>query len=172
MRGGRWSGGFSGAISDSRGYSLPIYEYRCEDCVIGFERLVQGFPDSTSAPQSCPQCAGSQTRRLISRIALLTGGSVGIGRAAYPTSWQDTGGANPDALKYWRTRVEREQREEVKHPELGGLRQATAERRWAERQPPAPPASTPAAAKTASQPAPAPAAAQKHPHSHPHRHGG
>jgi putative FmdB family regulatory protein len=150
---------------------LPIYEYRCDDCTIVFERLVQGFSDAGSAPQSCPQCVGSQTRRLISRIALLTGGSVGLGRAAYPTSWQDTGGANPDALKYWRKRVEREQREETKHPELAGLRQATAERRWAATQPPAPPASTNATPKTASAPGPA-AAAHKHPHSHPHPHVG
>lgn len=153
--------------------ALPIYEYRCEDCVIVFERLVQGFSDSVSAsaPQSCPQCAGSQTRRLISRISLLTGGSVGIGRAAYPTSWQDTGGGNPDALKYWRTRVEREQREEGKHPELSGLRRETAERRWAAKQPPTPPTPVAASATAASRPAaPAPAAARKHPHPHSHPH--
>ena len=146
---------------------MPIYEYRCEDCVMVFERLVQGFPDATVAPQSCPQCAGSQTRRLISGIALLTGGAVGSGRAAYPTSWQDTGGAHPDALKYWRTRVEREQREEAKHPELAGLRQATAERRWAATQPPA---ATTAVPTAESARATTPAGSHKHPHSHPHPH--
>lgn len=151
---------------------MPIYEYRCDDCSIDFERLVQGFPDSPSAPQSCPSCAGAQTRRRISRIALLTGGSVGIGRAAYPTSWQDTGGANPDALKYWRKRVEREQREETQHPELSGLRQQTAERRWAAEQPPAPPVPPAAAESMSRPPPPAPATAHKQPHSHPHPHVG
>jgi len=42
----------------------------------------------------------------------------GPGRAAWPTSWADTNGGDPETLHYWRKRIEREAELEEKYPEL------------------------------------------------------
>jgi hypothetical protein len=66
----------------------------------------------------CPACGNGETQRLISSFAV--GGRVnpGPGRAAWPTSWNDTNGGDPETLRYWRKRIEREARLEEKYPEL------------------------------------------------------
>lgn len=110
---------------------MPIYEYRCSVCDLEFELIVRGFANDESDSQTkCPSCSNSQVVRLISQIALLNGGNVGIGRAAYPTAWDQTGGGNGETIKYWQSRVEREQKEEAKHPELVGIRHGLAESKW------------------------------------------
>jgi putative FmdB family regulatory protein len=46
---------------------MPIYEYRCEACERRFERLIP-FAERDTA-QSCPTCASSKTRVLVSSFA-------------------------------------------------------------------------------------------------------
>lgn len=96
---------------------MPIYEYRCQACGTVFSLLLQHYGDAAN-PQPCSDCGSSRTRRLISLFAV--GGRVnpGPGRAAWPTSWEDTNGADPETLRYWRKRIEREARLEEKYPEL------------------------------------------------------
>ena len=96
---------------------MPIYEFRCLECDEVFSRL---FLLSTDAGASvpCSACGSDQTQRLISSFAI--GGRVdpGPGRAAWPTAWNDTNGGDPETLRYWRNRIEREARLEEKYPEL------------------------------------------------------
>lgn len=93
--------------------------------------ILRGFANKDSdAHTKCPSCSNTQVVRLISQVALLTGGNVGIGRAAYPTAWDQTGGGDSEVIKYWQSRVEREQKEEIKHPELSGIRHGIAESKW------------------------------------------
>lgn len=110
---------------------MPIYEYRCADCDRRFERMVRGFAtDQIDANGSCPECSSKDVVRLISRVAFHGGGNIGIGRAAYPTAWDQTNGGDAKTVKYWQSRVEREQREEAKHPELVSLRHDQAMSKW------------------------------------------
>src|SRR2546430_10435450 len=96
---------------------MPIYEYRCLDCGEVFSHLALTFTDA-SGQRPCPVCGGKQARRLMSTFTV--GGRVdpGPGRAAWPTSWNDTNGGDPETLRYWRKRIEREARLEEKYPEL------------------------------------------------------
>ena len=96
---------------------MPIYEYRCLDCGEVFSHLVLTFTDE-SGQRPCPVCGGEQARRLMSTFTV--GGRVdpGPGRAAWPTSWNDTNGGDPETLRYWRKRIEREAKLEEKYPEL------------------------------------------------------
>jgi putative FmdB family regulatory protein len=96
---------------------MPMYEYRCEECGEVFSVLLRHYAEGAE-PQSCPGCSGRQTRRLVSLFAV--GGRVnpGPGRAAWPTSWEDTNGGDPETLRYWRRRIEREARLEEQYPEL------------------------------------------------------
>ena len=96
---------------------MPIYEYRCLDCGEVFSHLVLTFTGA-STQKPCPACGGEQARRLMSTFTL--GGKVdpGPGRTAWPTSWNDTNGGDPETLRYWRNRIEREAKLEEKYPEL------------------------------------------------------
>ncbi len=96
---------------------MPIYEYRCLECSAVFSHLVLTFTDA-SGQRLCPVCGGEQARRLMSTFTV--GGRVdpGPGRTAWPTSWNDTNGGDPETLRYWRKRIEREAKLEEKYPEL------------------------------------------------------
>ncbi len=96
---------------------MPIYEYRCLNCGEVFSHLFLRSTDATGQ-EPCSACGSEHTRRLISSFAI--GGRVdpGQGRAAWPTTWEDTNGADPETLHYWRHRIEREARLEEKYPEL------------------------------------------------------
>ena len=96
---------------------MPIYEYRCLDCGAAFSRLLLNA-SRTADEEPCMRCGSEQTKRLYSSFAI--GGKVkpGPGRAAWPTSWNDTNGGDPEMLNYWRHRIEHEARLEEKYPEL------------------------------------------------------
>lgn len=44
---------------------MPLYEYRCENCKVEFERLVRGAEDVT-----CPTCGSAGVQRLLSLFAV------------------------------------------------------------------------------------------------------
>jgi putative FmdB family regulatory protein len=94
---------------------MPIYEYRCLECGEAFSRLLQA---SQANQGSCTRCGSEQTKRLYSSFAVGGKAKPGPGRAAWPTSWNDTNGGDPETLSYWRHRIEREARLEEKYPEL------------------------------------------------------
>ncbi len=96
---------------------MPIYEYRCLQCGEIFSHLFLRSIDTVGQMQ-CSACGSEQTRRLISSFAIGGKADPGPGRAAWPTSWDDTNGADRDTLRYWRHRIEREAQLEEKYPEL------------------------------------------------------
>lgn len=110
---------------------MPIYEYECVDCTKRFERLV---PISASTPSRC-DCGSLSVRRLVSRPGVVRRLDVGLGRAAYPTSWEETGGGDRETVLHWQKRVEQERKQEAKSPELVALRAATADKRWQQAHP-------------------------------------
>jgi putative FmdB family regulatory protein len=99
------------------GIAVPIYEYRCRACGAVFSRLFRRYADATPH-ELCPECGADQTQRLMSSFAVSGHVDPGPGRAAWPTSWEDTRGGDPETLRYWRRRIERESRLEEKYPEL------------------------------------------------------
>ncbi len=59
---------------------MPIYEYRCSDCDVKFEKLVPLSRADEQPP--CPQCAGENTRKLLSTFAAVRGSSNGFAESA------------------------------------------------------------------------------------------
>lgn len=53
---------------------MPIYEYRCEDCGIQFERLAS-WKDAQQV--SCSECDSPNVKRLLSIFATLIPSSAG-----------------------------------------------------------------------------------------------
>src|SRR5437762_5666209 len=96
---------------------MPIYEYRCLGCGEVFSHLFLHSTDAAGQTQ-CSACGSDQTRRLISSFAIGGKADPGPGRTAWPTSWNDTNGGDPETLRYWRKRIEREAKLEEKYPEL------------------------------------------------------
>lgn len=96
---------------------MPIYEYRCRECGEVFS-LLHLRPADANEGERCAACGSEQTQRLLSSFAI--GGRVdpGPGPSAWPRSWNDTNAADPETLRYWRRRIEREVRLEEKYPEL------------------------------------------------------
>lgn len=110
---------------------MPIYEYECSQCHERFQRLVRL---TVAEIGDCAACGSSAVRRLVSPPALLRGVDPGIGRASYPTSWEQTGGGDGEIVLNWQRRVERERKQEAADPELVALRAAAAENRWSQLQ--------------------------------------
>lgn len=110
---------------------MPIYEYECADCTTRFERLV---PVSASTTSRC-DCGSLSVRRLVSRPGVVRRLDVGLGRAAYPTSWEETGGGDRETVLHWQRRVEQERTQEATSPELVALRAVAADKRWQQAHP-------------------------------------
>lgn len=96
---------------------MPIYEYRCLDCGVVFSHLILKSVDATGQ-HVCSSCGSEETQRVMSSFAVGNRVDPGPGRAAWPSSWGDTNGGDPDTLRYWRKRIEREAKLEEKYPEL------------------------------------------------------
>lgn len=96
---------------------MPVYEYRCQTCGEVFSLLFQSYSQAHEQEQ-CAHCGSQQTHRIFSALSIVGNADPGPGRRAWPTSWDDTNGGNPETLRYWRKRIEREARLEEKYPEL------------------------------------------------------
>ncbi|NUQ38068.1 MAG: zinc ribbon domain-containing protein [Caldilineales bacterium] len=60
---------------------MPIYEFDCQDCHSGFEKLVRGF--SAIGSVTCPQCGGQQVQKRLSTFAShVAGGSFSLSAPA------------------------------------------------------------------------------------------
>lgn len=121
---------------------------------------------STAQFPVCPACAGNDVERLVSQVALNRRLSPGVGRAAYPTSWDQTNGGDHDTINYWKRRVEHEMNQESRDPGLRVERAQTADQRWDtfNRR------NEPNVASTDVRSAKVPGD-HDHSHSHPHEHG-
>ena len=51
---------------------MPIYEYECQDCDHRFERIFMS-PDDRPDEMTCPECGGSDVRRLFSAPSVRVG---------------------------------------------------------------------------------------------------
>lgn len=51
---------------------MPIYEYQCRECGHVFSKLFRSIQSSDESPDIlCPNCGSENTRRVISRVAVL-----------------------------------------------------------------------------------------------------
>lgn len=92
---------------------MPVYEYGCP-C----GRTFSVFVHRPGAPEAvCPAC-GRPARRRLSRFAASRGVSPGPGPQDAPTTWEDTGGGDPEIIAHWQRALERRAKLEERYPEL------------------------------------------------------
>ena len=110
---------------------MPVYVFRCQNCGTDFDKLFRTFTSSEEEVSTpCPYCGATETRRRVVAVSILKGASPGVGRAAYPTSWRQTNAGDPETIKYWKRRVEREVHQESQDPGLKVEREITANGQW------------------------------------------
>lgn len=64
---------------------MPIYEYRCQQCEQRFEKLVLAV-GREPADLACPRCGSADVARLISRVAVSSGGDQAPADSAEDTA--------------------------------------------------------------------------------------
>jgi putative FmdB family regulatory protein len=96
---------------------MILYDFRCP----GGHRFEAGLASMHSPDPNCPAC-GTSARRVPSRVQMGGIADAGPSREQMPKSWQAVGGGHRDAVSHWRSRIEKREKLEEKHPELGGDR--------------------------------------------------
>lgn len=96
---------------------MILYDFRCDSD----HRFEAGVASMSSPAPDCPDC-GDPSRRILTAVRTSGFASTGHSRDDMPKSWQGMGGGNPDAVSYWRRSMEKREKLEERHPELGGDR--------------------------------------------------
>ena len=96
---------------------MILYDSRCTDG----QRFAAGVA-SRLAPEPEAPAGGAGTRRVPSRVQIGGVADAGPSREQMPNSWRGIGGGHPDAISHWRSKIEKREKLEEKHPELGGDR--------------------------------------------------
>jgi putative FmdB family regulatory protein len=96
---------------------MILYDFRCTEG----HRFEAGVASMFSPDPECPAC-GSGTLRVPSRVQIGGVADAGPSREQMPNSWRGIGGGHPDAVSHWRSKIEKREKLEEKHPELGGDR--------------------------------------------------
>lgn len=96
---------------------MILYDFRCTEG----HRFEAGVASMHSADPECPAC-GAGTRRVPSRVQMGGVADAGPSREQMPNSWRGVGGGHPEAISHWRSKIEKREKLEEKHPELGGDR--------------------------------------------------
>lgn len=96
---------------------MILYDFRCTEG----HRFEAGVASMLSSDPECPAC-GAGTHRVPSRVQIGGVADAGPSREQMPNSWRGIGGGHPDAVSHWRSKIEKREKLEEKHPELGGDR--------------------------------------------------
>lgn len=96
---------------------MILYDFRCTKG----HRFEAGVETMTAPNPSCLEC-GSPTKRVPSAVRIGGIADTGPSREEMPHTWRDIHQGDPDAVAHWRTKIERREKLEEKHPELAGDR--------------------------------------------------
>mgnify|MGYP000030777200 CR=1 FL=1 len=90
---------------------MPIYEYRCSDCRTRFSLLVYRFEPPENPP--CKRCQGTNTRRLISRVAVVRSEESRLDDLADPGMLDGLDENDPRSLGRWMRKMSDEMGEDL-----------------------------------------------------------
>lgn len=71
---------------------MALYEYRCSDCEERFE-LMRSM-SAADEPAECPECSGTDSRRLISNFASITPGVSAVSSSSATMPMRKVGGGH------------------------------------------------------------------------------
>jgi putative FmdB family regulatory protein len=78
--------------------SMPIYEYRCEDCQAQSSIRFSSFAQAATASAVCTVCGSARLVRSISRCAIARTGTPATTREATPSTTGMSHGNDPQSL--------------------------------------------------------------------------
>jgi len=64
---------------------MPIYEYRCQDCGVTFDKLVRSFADASAIEIECPKCRSKRCRKNITLFGTTGSSSVSSAESCAPS---------------------------------------------------------------------------------------
>lgn len=96
---------------------MILYDYKCANA----HRFEAPVASMSSPNPACPAC-GAATSRTLTSVKLGGTASAGPSREQMPRSWNSMGKGHPDAVRHWRSAIEKREKLEEKYPELGGDR--------------------------------------------------
>ena len=86
--------------------TVPIYEYRCQECRRRVEVLVKTFSAAATTP-ACPRCGSDQLHRLVSRVTVIKS----WGSSLYDGGMESLGDVDendPQEMQGWMRRMRAE----------------------------------------------------------------
>lgn len=84
---------------------MPVYEYRCENCLARVTVLARTMGD---APPACKRCGGARLTRLLSRFASPRSEEARMEALADPSSLGAVDEQDPASVARWMRRLGRE----------------------------------------------------------------
>ncbi len=99
-----------GAVKEGR-ISMPIYEYRCQDCGRVSSYLILNIRDPFQP--ACKRCHSQKMTRLISRIARVRSEESRLESLADPSKLGDLDDKDPASMARWMKRMGKELGEEM-----------------------------------------------------------
>jgi putative FmdB family regulatory protein len=85
--------------SNAKGFmSMPIYEYRCEDCQAQSSIRFSSFAQAAAASAVCTVCGSAHLTRLMSRCAIARTGTPATTREATPSATGTPRGNDPQSF--------------------------------------------------------------------------
>jgi len=92
--------------------TLPIYEYRCQDCRRRVSLFFRSFSEVEDEP-TCPRCHGARLTRLISRVSVVRSEDSRLDDMADPSMLDGLDEDDPKSLARWMRKMSAETGEDM-----------------------------------------------------------
>jgi putative FmdB family regulatory protein len=95
------------------GNTLPIYEYRCNDCGRRVTLFWRSFSVTEEISPQCSFCGGEHLTRLVSRVAVVKSEESRLDSLADPSSLAGLDENDPKSMAHWMRKMSREMGEDL-----------------------------------------------------------
>jgi putative FmdB family regulatory protein len=93
--------------------TMPIYEYRCNDCRRRVSVLWRTFAEVEDPAPQCPRCGSANLTRLMSRVAIVRSEESHLEDLADPSNLAGLDENDPKSLARWMRKMGKETGEEL-----------------------------------------------------------
>jgi putative FmdB family regulatory protein len=92
---------------------MPIYEYRCADCLRRSSLYYQTFSAASSATPTCEHCGSANVSRLVSRVFQMKSEDAQLEDLADPSNFGDLYENDPKSVARWARKLGQQMGEDL-----------------------------------------------------------
>jgi putative FmdB family regulatory protein len=92
--------------------TMPTYDYRCFDCKKRVS-IYQSYEEYGDVPPTCPNCGGSNLKRVINRVRVAKSEESRLGDLSDPSAWGDIDENDPKSMARMMRKMSQEMGEDV-----------------------------------------------------------